>query len=223
MLRSLGWHLNHWAGLVLESPCPLCRRSSPKALCADCGQRVQDCAIAPGWQQRALPVFAWGQYEGGLKRAIAALKYEANPYLAHQLGDWMAAHWHTSQPPHPQFTVVPIPLHADKLKARGFNQAAWLAKRFCAQTGLPLMPHGLERIRATQAQFQVAGRDRRQNVQGAFQVSQSLLSRKVKTPILLLDDIYTTGATAHTAAHTLRQQGITVKGIVVLAITRPER
>ncbi len=223
MLRSLGWHLNHWASLVLEAPCPLCRRFSPQSLCGDCARRVQDCAIAPEWQQHSIPVLPWGRYEGSLKRAIAALKYEANPYLAHPLGDWLAASWKASQPPATPLTVVPIPLHREKLKTRGFNQAEWLARRFCAQTKLPLLAHGLERIRATQAQFQVAGRDRQQNLQGAFRVGQSLLTRKAPTSVLLLDDIYTTGATAYTAAQTLRQQGIAVRGMVVLAMAYPDR
>lgn len=221
MLRSLGWRLNQWAELLVESPCPLCQRSTPQPFCVDCERQLQHCRIAsPAWELQDLPVFAWGRYGGSLKRAIAAMKFESQPFLAQPLGDGMATAWIAANQPQTGLTVVPIPLHRQKLQTRGFNQAEWLAKRFCAQTGLPLASQGLERVRETQAQFQVAGRDRHQNLQGAFAIGPAFVRRAPQTPVLLLDDIYTTGATAQAATQTLRQQGIRVAGIVVLAIAQ---
>ena len=161
-------------------------------------------------------MFAWGCYRGGLRRAIAAFKYENQPQLARPLAGWLADAWRLRAQP-PAGTIVPIPLHASKYQERGFNQADLLAQHFCDRTQLPLQLHGLERHRATEAQFKLnSDRDREQNLTAAFRLGPGLKQRPV-TRVLLLDDIYTTGATVRSAAQTLRRHGISVAGVVVLA------
>lgn len=215
--------------LFLEATCPLCQRSTPGDLCQDCEQQLQACRLAhPGnrWQGD-LPVFGWGVYGGKLKRAIAALKYEHHPELARPLGHWVGHAWRHSQPlvgsqSRSQPVVVPIPLHISKLKQRGFNQAELLARSFCEQTGLACCAQGLERIRATEAQFGLAPAARSQNVAAAFALGPGLKGKTGRS-VLLFDDIYTTGATAQAATQAIRQAGIEVIGIAVLAITQGEQ
>ncbi|PZV18684.1 MAG: ComF family protein [Leptolyngbya sp.] len=214
------WKLNKLLGLFLESPCPLCQRSQAQALCFSCQRQVQRCRCesADAGQVEPLPVFAWGQYNGALKRAIAALKYEGNPHLAEILGTWMAESWRSANP----FTdgiVVPIPMHSSKKRQRGFNQAELLAQHFCHITQLPIAVNGLKRDRATEAQFKLSSAEREQNLSAAFSVGKPFLQKLPSRPVWLLDDIYTTGATAVSAAETLRQHGIHVQGIIVLAQT----
>jgi predicted amidophosphoribosyltransferase len=73
------------------------------------------------WQY-PMPVFVWGAYSGTLKRAIAAIKYENHPELARPLGHWLGDAWRNGKgAAGGNLTVVPIPLHAAKLKKRGFN------------------------------------------------------------------------------------------------------
>jgi len=227
-----------WAAIVqplldlfLEATCPLCQRSTPGDLCLDCERQLQACRLAQPadrWQGE-LPVFGWGTYGGKLKRAIAALKYDRHPTLARPLGHWVGQAWQQSQPVSRsrRLRVVPIPLHAHKLKQRGFNQAELLARHFCDYTGLTCCPQGLQRIRATEAQFGLSPTARRQNVADAFALGPGLANQPtgffpIPTPrsVLLFDDIYTTGATAHAAASALRHAGIEVMGIIVLALTQ---
>ncbi|WP_448561325.1 ComF family protein [Trichothermofontia sp.] len=227
-------------GLFLESTCPLCQRSTPGALCLDCERQLQACRLpnpSDRWQGD-LPVFGWGGYGGQLKRAIAVFKYDSHPELARPLGHWLAQAWqeHASRrlsrgratnsdemrsrsvfDRESRLLVVPIPLHASKLKKRGFNQAELLARSFCIHTGLTCCPQGLQRVRATEAQFGLSPTARSQNVAAAFALGPDLRG-KVGSSVLLLDDIYTTGATAQAAALTLRQAGMTVVGIVALAL-----
>jgi predicted amidophosphoribosyltransferase len=108
-------------------------------------------------------------------------------------------------------------MHADKQKQRGFNQAELMARAFCDVTGLTLQPTGLSRIRATEPQFSLSPAEREQNLAGAIQVGESLHRCPHSKAVLLLDDIYTTGATARAAVHVLQQQQISVYGLVVLA------
>ncbi|WP_448570349.1 ComF family protein [Trichothermofontia sp.] len=214
--------------LFLEATCPLCQRSTAGDFCLDCERQLQACRLAqPGKYWRGeLPLFGWGVYGGKLKRAIAALKYDDHPELARPLGQWIAQSWQQNRPMgisrlRSRPLVVPIPLHASKLKQRGFNQAELLARSFCDYTGLACCPQGLQRIRATKAQFGLSPTARSQNVANAFTVGSGLRGKSAPL-VLLFDDIYTTGATTQAATDTLRQSGVDVLGIVALAVTQGE-
>lgn len=207
--------------LFLESNCPLCQRPTSKEFCQDCTRQLQRCQICHlSWLLADIPVFAWGVYGGTLKRAIAALKYDSQPQLAQPLGQWLGQAWLNSQLASTRSIVVPIPLHADKQKQRGYNQAALLAQSFCEITGLHLQQTGLKRIRATEALFGLSTSEREKNLAMAFELASGFRRHRLKSPVLLLDDIYTTGATARSAAQTLQQMGIAVCGLVVIAITQ---
>ncbi len=174
----------------------------------------------PRHVRQALPIFSWGSYGGALKRAIAALKYNNQPQLARPLGQWLAQAWRSSLVSRPPLTVVPIPLHQDRYKLRGYNQAALLAHSFCALAGLSLQCYGLERSQNTQAQFGLSIAQREQNLFQAFNLGQDFLRKPPVYPVLLLDDIYTTGATTRSAANVLQHAGIEVYGIVTFAFAK---
>jgi ComF family protein len=170
--------------------------------------------------QGQLPVFAWGVYGGALKRAIAALKYENQPQLARPLGHWLAKSWLNSQLASKALIVVPIPLHPDRQKQRGYNQAALLAQSFCEITGLHLQQMGLERMQATKAQFGLSIREREKNLANAFGLGPGFRRHRPAKPVLLVDDIYTTGATARSAVETLHHYEIQVYGLATIATPR---
>lgn len=207
--------------LFLQSHCPLCQRSTSRELCVYCERQLQTCELQNPkvkWQA-PIPVFSWGLYGGSLKRAIAAMKYENQPQIAHLLGQWLGEAWLLNFAKfQTDLIVVPIPLHPSKQKQRGYNQAALIAQGFCHTTGLKLKINGLERIRETQAQFGLSAAEREKNLDSAFVVGQGFRSRP-NIPILLMDDIYTTGATAASAVQTLHQYGMQVSGIAAVATT----
>lgn len=218
-MKNFGWHLRGLAGLVLEAQCPLCQRSADQVCCQYCLRQLQRCQLAEPEQLQPgmLPVFAWGGYSGSLKRAIACLKYENQPQLARPLAHWLAQSWLSSNPFPGRLTVVPIPIHATKRKQRGYNQADLLAESFCELTCLPLECQGLERSQETIAQFALSATEREANLAEAFTLGKAFSKKQPTSPILLLDDIYTTGATARSAAQTLRRHGIRVYGMAVVA------
>lgn len=212
----------HFTRLWLAQRCALCDRASDQSLCPSCRQKLQQCQLRqPAIQTGdALTVLAWGHYRHTLKRTLAALKYERQRSLAIPLGKTLGQQWQrhpiqTRRPP----LVVPIPLHADKLRDRGFNQAALIAVAFCRQTGLPLLETGLQRQRFTQPQFSLSSDQRQQNLTEAFAFGSGWQRYPKTQPVLLLDDIYTTGATVRSATTTLRRQGRSVCGVVVCART----
>lgn len=206
--------------LFLQQVCPLCDRPAPQDFCANCWRQLQSYAHCRGAQPtpEALPVLAWGPYQQHLKQAIAALKYEGHRQLAIPLGKALGQHWQafpipTRQPP----LVVPIPLHVSKLRERGFNQAELLAAAFCRQTGLKLVNQGLQRQHATTPQFGLGVAARQKNLVGAFTIGVALRDRRPTNPVLLIDDIYTTGTTVRAAAAVLRRHQISVCGVATLS------
>ncbi|MBC1241744.1 ComF family protein [Nostoc sp. 2RC] len=208
--------------LFLQSHCPLCQRSTSQEICDNCARQLQKCQRQNSislWKE-PLPVFSWGEYGGIVKRAIAVMKYENQPQIARPLGQWLGESWLLNSPKRDsQAVVVPIPLHASKLHQRKYNQAALIAQSFCEITGLKLKLDGLTRVRQTQAQFGLSVSGREQNLKTAFAVGQEFRHRLPNVPVLLLDDIYTTGATARSAVQTLREYGIVVLGLVAVATT----
>lgn len=218
--------LQNLLSIFLTSKCPLCQRQNSKEFCQDCQRQLQQCKFSNPSQfwQGELPVFVWGMYGRALKRAIAALKYENQPQVARPLGYWLGDAWINSPISTGKIkrhlpTVVPIPLHATKLKLRGYNQADLIAQSFCQYTGLPLQTHGLNRLRATDAQFGLSPQKREQNLAQAFCLGKGF-NRNRPESVLLLDDIYTTGATVRSAAQILAQEGIRVDGIVAIATSK---
>lgn len=215
---------NGLLALFLKSKCPLCDRPAEVDLCEYCQRQLLRCQVRTptAFWQGELPVFVWGTYSGVLKRAIAALKYENQPQLARPLGHWLGKAWLKSPAASKvkKITVVPIPVHPKKLQQRGYNQAQLIAQSFCEFTGYKQQPLGLERIRATEAQFGLSAQERSQNIADAFIVGKSFQKTPPTSPVLIVDDIYTTGATVHSASQTLRQQGIQVYGVVAIATSK---
>ena len=208
--------------LFLERRCPLCDRSTTTEFCLDCTRQLQKCQLTRphDLEQQQLPIFVWGNYQGTLKRAISSLKYENQPTIARPLGNWLAQEWLNSSFATSQVIVVPIPLHANKHKQRGYNQAELIAQSFCSVTGLKLHKLGLTRQKDTAAQFNLSPQQRQENLNRAFALGSEVCSRRPVKPVLLIDDIYTTGTTARFAAKVLQQEGIAVAGLVAIATSQ---
>lgn len=226
--------LRKWLPFLFYYRCSFCQRKSAQPLCRHCLPQVKTCQLSasvyPHFWSAHPPVFPWGRYGGALKQIISDLKYKNQPQLARPLGEWLGEAWlqyHGQQTSKGFFSplssaaviVVPIPMHREKLRTRGFNQAELIARSFCRITNLPLHAHGLERVRHTTAQHSLSKQQRQENLNAAFCLGKDLLRQRPKRPILLIDDIYTTGATARSAIATLSQAGFQVYGIATAAIT----
>jgi ComF family protein len=161
-----------------------------------------------------------------MRDAIHALKYDRIHPAARRLGSMLACAIAQLSVDVPDgLLVVPVPLHRTKHRERGFNQARVLAK--CAIDALhkshpgwhlTLAPSTLMRLRSTESQAGLTPRQRRQNVRGAFKVSDP--SAVQGKNILLVDDILTTGATARAAAQSLRRAGAAAVYVATLARAR---
>ena len=205
--------------VFLQSRCPFCARTSSEYICQYCLAKLLQCQMKERDRRHwwgEMPVFAWGKYEGQLKRAIALMKYNNHPEIGIILGQLLARAWSASDfAKFKEISVVPIPLHRHKMKERGFNQAEKVARGFCQLTGYDLSTQTLIRVKETKAMFDLNPEERTKNLQGAFRLNKKL----PRHPVLLLDDIYTKGTTVNESAKILRRNKVNVIGSVVIAKT----
>ncbi|AFY91637.1 ComF family protein [Chamaesiphon minutus] len=205
--------------LFLRPNCPLCDRSAMAVCCEYCQRQIYDERLErpERYWHGDIPLFAWGKYQGAIKRSIGKFKYDGHRSIGDLYGELIAQSWQKFTPPNvpTQLVAVPIPLHSEKLVTRGFNQAELIARKFCQLTGAKL-DLSLHRTRSTVPQFGLSKSERQQNVADAFTLNNSAL--KAGTTVLLIDDIYTTGATVRSATTVLRSHDINVCGVAVIAI-----
>lgn len=174
-------------------------------LCARCGTELASAGEGCPCRNRlrhlvAIRSLAW--YQGSLERAIHRFKYRGWRCLADPLSGLLSESLALGPPA--AAMVVPVPLHPRRLRERGYNQSALLARRVAAVLALDCVEGRLDRTRPTPPQV---GQDRLRrflNMEGAFAwTGKPLLGQ----PVLLLDDVITTGATLEACATALRAAG----------------
>lgn len=181
--------------------CEACLSQIPRVqmpFCTLCSDVAGDdglctrCRISPLQIERIRSVV---YFEGALRKAMHHLKYRKRVELADPLGSLMAAYWMEHAPD--VDVVVPVPLHAKRLRERGYNQAALLAREVACQVGVSLDEQTLVRHRATASQVDLNAGQRKKNMRDAFRCSSNALAGK---RVMLIDDVCTTGTTLEACA-----------------------
>jgi ComF family protein len=158
---------------------------------------------------------AIGRYEGTLREAIHLLKYRGKLQLTHPLLQLALDHYPEHFGGMAFDAMIPIPLHGRRLMQREFNQAAILGRGLGRALGFVVWERALVRTRWTQPQVELSGDERRRNVRNAFAVAQP--PRVEGKALLLIDDVFTTGATLGEAARALKACGATRVDVLALA------
>ena len=171
---------------------------------------------------------AYGVYENELREMVHLLKYEGMRAVARPLRSMLARAIETlKDKAGSELMVVAVPLFPAKERQRGYNQAVLLAdaalkelKKSAPEWRLRAVHDAIRRVKDTQSQFELTPSGRRRNLQGAFAVSETvdLIGREV----LLVDDIYTTGATARACAAVLRRAGASRVWVATVSRAQPE-
>jgi len=150
---------------------------------------------------------SYGAYTSAMARAVVLLKYqEVTP-----LGGWFAKRLLEVARAHPDRykadVVVPVPLHPARLRERGHNQAEIIARPLARSLGLPCRSYLLVRTRPRPDKLKLTLRERWRSVRGAYAIRQG--ARVDKLRVLLVDDVFTTGATLDACSRALRRAGAT--------------
>ena len=192
--------------------CPLCGKpfESPEALSQSPSHLCLSCRQTPPTFDQALSV---GYFEGPLREAIHQFKYRPCRALGRPLALWMTKN---IRPVDGIDSIIPVPLHTSRLRQRGFNQALILAHVISKTFTLPLSYDNLKRVRPTRPQVELSGEERIKNVAGAFALRRP--DELKDLDVLLIDDVFTTGATMNECARVLKDAG--ASRVTALTIAR---
>lgn len=191
--------------------CPGCYASLPgKAnACMRCGMPLEQAGTLCGLCHRHPPPYLISHipffYASPLDHLLQQLKFHQRLHLATLLGQLMAEGLKVRGGPLPE-CLLPVPLHADRLRERGYNQALELARVISCHLGIAVDAELCRRHRSTAPQTSLDGDERRKNLRGAFVVRKGELPRHVA----IIDDVVTTGTTVKELAKTLRRAGVEV-------------
>jgi len=197
--------------------CRVCRsrfRAVRPPWCERCGQpepHFGPCRLCRPWPKAFTRARSAVWLDEGPRAAVHALKYRALPRIADDLAAVMAR---DLPPPAPGSALVPIPLSTERLRRRRYNQSLWLAQALARLWHRPLYPELLIRQRDTPSQTALTPAARLANVAGAFKVRSGSpheysTTRTRDSALVLVDDVFTTGATLAEAARALEAAGFT--------------
>ncbi|RJQ55078.1 MAG: ComF family protein [Actinobacteria bacterium] len=208
--------------LVFPSRCAVCGRLGRGPLCPQCRDRLP--YIRHTSDELSSPARSLFLFEEGGRAVVHAIKYSNARMLARPLVQAVLDRVE------PDFLAVGcitfVPLHSSKQAERGYNQSELIAQELARRTKMPLK-RLLVQVRATRDQAQLSAEERRENVKGAYElrrvyrgkpgVSGRLAARSLPDPVLLVDDVLTTGATASECARVLRQAGVADVRLLTIA------
>lgn len=188
---------------------PFITEEAPDHLCGQCLNEPPPFRHARAW--------AHYQYGGSsiqpVSQAIQQFKYHRDLSVGKMLADLAASQYPFGAESYD--VIIPVPLHLERLRWRGFNQAVILSRSIGTTHNIMVDPFLLERSRPTVPQTQLTGKERRTNVKGAFTIAAANTVKGKR--ILLVDDVYTSGATVHECAETLMGAGAQSVDVFTLA------
>jgi ComF family protein len=156
-------------------------------------------------------------YDDMSKSMVLGMKHGARKDGVTVFANWMIE---AATYAHQADIIMPVPLHWTRLWARGYNQAGWLAQAIAKRLNKTYAPLTLLRKRRTPSQNGLSSAGRRRNVEGAFVVCEDIAGKH----ILLVDDVYTTGATINACTKVLLRAGAAVvDGVALARVVRPTR
>ncbi len=196
--------LGCWSALTfLGEPCCACC-----ALPFDYGEGAEvlcgRCLAEPPAFDRLRAAVAYGEIS---RKVALKLKYGGRPGVAETIARFMQRHLDAADEEGRTTILAPVPLHRWRIWRRGYNQSALIADALARRTGLATRLDLLERVKATPPLRGMGPRERKQAVRGAFRVSRKRKAEVRGKAVILVDDVYTSGATANACARILKRAG----------------
>lgn len=202
--------------LIYRKKCYFCGRSKYSVkMCPECYDCLNYFDFKPNRIINGVNIYTCGEYEKNLQKLIRGLKYHKQKELAFYLAKFMYEYF-SNLKINKRFQVIAVPLHKNRLKKRKYNHMELVAEEFCKLSDNIPNFDLIKRVKDTKPQYRLSRNERMQNLSNAFEVA---LTKDLGLPILILDDICTTGATFEEMINTFKQNGLT--DITCLASSSP--
>lgn len=209
--------LTFFLDLIYKKKCYFCGKSNYSLkMCPECYDSLNFSTICANRVINGINVYSCGIYEKNLQKLIRGLKYHNQKDLAYYLAKFMYEYF-VKLNINKNFRVVPVPQHTNRIKKRKYNHMELVAAEFCKISGYEPDFDLIKRVKDTKPQYKLSRQERLQNLANAFEVDNS---KNLKCPLLLIDDICTTGSTFEEMINTLKLNGIS--DIVCLASSSPQ-
>ncbi len=210
--------LNSLLDLIYKKKCYVCKSSKYSLkICPDCYGKLEFYSLGANRIIEGVNIYVAGYYSKELQKIIRGLKYHKQRELAYYLAKFMYEYFlEVNNSNNTEFCLVPVPLHKNRIKKRKYNHMELVCEEFSKLSGFETNFGLIKRIKDTKPQYKLSRKERLINLDGAFEVDSSLIPDK---PVLILDDICTTGSTFEEMIKALRSAG--VSNIVCFAASTP--
>lgn len=196
---------NSLLDLIYRKKCYFCGISKQSVkMCSDCYNELSYADYRANRIIKGVDIYSCGLYEKNLQKLIRGLKYHRQRELAYYLAKFMYEYFEKLCI-NKTFQVVPVPLHNNRIRKRKYNHMELVAEEFCKLSGNVLNLELIKRVKDTKPQYKLSRAERMKNLEAAFEVDKS---KDVNLPVLIMDDICTTGATFEEMITAMKSAGI---------------
>ena len=202
--------------LIYRKKCYFCGKSKyALKMCPDCYDKLEFADFRVNRIANGVNVYCAGVYTKELQKLIRGLKYHKQRDLAYYQAKFMYEYFcKIDELKNKDFVLVPAPLHNNRIKKRKYNHMELVCEEFSKLSGFECRFYVIKRIKDTKPQYKLNKKQRLENLANAFKVCG-----KTEKPVLLIDDICTTGSTFEEMIKTLNTAGI--KDITCFATSTP--
>ncbi len=210
--------LNSLLDLIYKKKCYVCKSSKYSLkICPECYAKLEFYPLGANRIIEGVNIYVAGYYSKELQKIIRGLKYHKQRELAYYLAKFMYEYFlEVNNSNNTEFCLVPVPLHKNRIKKRKYNHMELVCEEFSKLSGFEVNFELIKRIKDTKPQYKLSRKERLINLDGAFEIDSSQIPDK---PVLILDDICTTGSTFEEMIKALRSAG--VSNIVCFAASTP--
>lgn len=200
---------------IYENKCYFCSSTKENTIfCSKCYDSVEFFSDKPFKKIDGIEVYAVTYYKDVTQKLIRAVKYHNKKDLAFYQAKLMFEYWKTLDISSENFLVMPVPMFFSKARKRKYNHMDLVCEEFCKLSGYNYDMKSLIRNRETAPQYKLSSKERAKNLKNAF----SLTKKDLKQPILLIDDISTTGTTIKEILKIFEEKGISNVTALVTAV-----
>lgn len=204
---------------VYKQKCYFCSRSKENVrFCSSCYEEIEFLPLKPVDSVLGVEIYSCCFYKNNIKKLIRGVKYHKQKDLAFYQAKIMYEYWKKTKPRNKKYTVIAVPMHKKRKKKRKYNHMDLVAKEFCLLAGYNINYSLLERIKDTIPQYKLSKKEREKNLKDAFKIN---IEKSIDDPVLIIDDITTTGSTLLEIIKELKKHNIS--NITAFTTSIPEK